>query len=192
MSKTVIQPNDSFDQWRIKINELQNKMGDLYYLETAVKTDIVSAVNELNEIVTTLDGAFNTLQDDIDDAEIDIVDIQSDLSVLEGKVPFRKDSFHDYGTPPSGATIVLLNELYDTHYIYCPIGTLTLTAADLAVGRSVQLILRRASTCTITFPTYTTFSGNIIPVLSANTDRLLLQKTSSTMIHASIQGLNFS
>lgn len=40
---------DTFDQWRIKTNTISNSFGDLDLLNTTVKSDLVSAVNEIRD-----------------------------------------------------------------------------------------------------------------------------------------------
>ena len=40
---------DTFDQWRIKTNTIINSFGDLDLLNTTVKSDLVSAVNEIRD-----------------------------------------------------------------------------------------------------------------------------------------------
>lgn len=191
MAKTFILPKDSFDQWRLKINEVSDKIGDLLYLETTEKSTLVGAINELNTLITDIELLYNGIQATVDDLELDIADIEEDIVTLDVKIPYPKDKLYNYGTPISGSTIELLSTLYDSHYITCPVGSLTINMTDLPVGRSVILILKGASTCTLTFPGILEFEGSIEPTYSANEDRLLIQKISASKIHAVVQGLNF-
>jgi len=41
-------PSDSFEQWRIKTNQIAEDRGDLAVLTTTTKITTVAAINELN------------------------------------------------------------------------------------------------------------------------------------------------
>ena len=47
---------DTFDQWRVKTNTISNSFGDLVLLSTDVKTDLVSAVNEIKLVADTAEA----------------------------------------------------------------------------------------------------------------------------------------
>ena len=47
---------DTFEQWRIKTNNIGNSVGDLELLTTTAKDDVISAVNEINNTVTNAVG----------------------------------------------------------------------------------------------------------------------------------------
>jgi len=48
--------SDSFEQWRVKTNAIDNAVGDLATLNTVNKTSLVAAINESK--VTAADDAF--------------------------------------------------------------------------------------------------------------------------------------
>lgn len=47
MSMVEVNQTDTFDQWRIKTNEISTNIGDLQSLATAEKSNVVAAVNEI-------------------------------------------------------------------------------------------------------------------------------------------------
>jgi len=55
---------DTFDQWRIKTNNISNNFGDLSLLTTTENSNVVSAVNELKGIV---DAASNKISEIVQD-----------------------------------------------------------------------------------------------------------------------------
>jgi hypothetical protein len=64
MAKTVIDLNDSIATFRNKSNEISDKVGDLALLDTAVDSDLVGAINELEANINGNDSdiaATNTV-----------------------------------------------------------------------------------------------------------------------------------
>lgn len=49
MAKTIIDLNDSVATWRNKTNEISGKIGDLTELDTLVDSDVVGAINEIQD-----------------------------------------------------------------------------------------------------------------------------------------------
>ena len=59
---------DTFDQWRVKTNTISNSFGDLVLLSTDVKTDLVSAVNEIKLVADTAEAnASSKLENVVED-----------------------------------------------------------------------------------------------------------------------------
>lgn len=48
MAITTVNQTDTFDQWRIKCNDISDDVGDTALLTTTAKTSAVVAVNELD------------------------------------------------------------------------------------------------------------------------------------------------
>ena len=51
MSIPNVPQTDTFDQWRVKTNTIATNAGDLANLTTTIKTNAVSAINELDSDV---------------------------------------------------------------------------------------------------------------------------------------------
>lgn len=54
MSIPNVLQTDTFDQWRVKTNTIATNAGDLVNLNTVVKTNAVSAINEVKSNVGDL------------------------------------------------------------------------------------------------------------------------------------------
>lgn len=48
MAIVNVNENDTFEEWRVKSNEVAQEIGDMTQLATQSKTSIVDAVNEVN------------------------------------------------------------------------------------------------------------------------------------------------
>ena len=55
---------DTFDQWRIKTNNISNNFGDLSLLTTTENSNVVSAVNELKGIVDQYEASNKSVAED--------------------------------------------------------------------------------------------------------------------------------
>jgi hypothetical protein len=76
MAVTVVNQTDTFDQWRVKTNDISSDLGDVSTLATTDTTSVVAAINELDTRVgelldldtseiTNVVGAVNELQTEL-------------------------------------------------------------------------------------------------------------------------------
>lgn len=101
------------------------------------------------------------------------------------------DKLVNYGN--AGTSLTLDSSIYDTHLFTCDQSTLTLTTSNFAIGRTISLVITNGGSSTITWPTGTQWPGGTAPSLSASgTDRIVLQRISSTVIHAQAGGNGFA
>ena len=56
MAITTVNQTDTFDQWRIKCNNISGNVGDTAALTTAANSNAVGAINELDGEIGSLGG----------------------------------------------------------------------------------------------------------------------------------------
>jgi hypothetical protein len=100
------------------------------------------------------------------------------------------DSLHAIGN--AGTSETLDTVTYDTFTFTCDQSTLNLSATTLAIGRTITLVITGADNCTITWPTGVAWPGGSAPSFSSGVDRVVMQRISSTVIHASLAGAEYA
>lgn len=76
MAVTVVNQTDTFDQWRVKTNDISSNVGDVATLATTDTSSVVAAINELDSrvgelvdldtsAITNIVGAVNELQTEL-------------------------------------------------------------------------------------------------------------------------------
>lgn len=91
-----------------------------------------------------------------------------------------------------GTSEVLDTAKYDTFVFTCDQSTLDLSGTAIAIGRTVTLIIDGGDTCDITWPTGTKWSYGVEPARTSLQNRVVLQRVSSTVIHASMAGQDYA
>jgi len=216
---------DTFDQWRVKCNEIAAGGGDLSLLQTTIKTSSVDAINELklrtdeqgslvdldtdykidivgsiNEVHSDTNLLLSNVGDLVDldtDYKIDLVgainEVHGDFNLLSQdintRVPYAHDSLQDLGN--AGTSIIINTIDYDQCMFTRDANTLVLDASGLPVGRTFELIMTNAVVGTITWPVGTRWPGTIPEFGSTGTDRIRLQRVSSSVIHATLIGSDY-
>ena len=100
------------------------------------------------------------------------------------------DSLHDIGN--AGTSKTLNTASYDTFTFTCDQSTLDLSSTVIAIGRTITLVITGADNCIITWPTGIKWPGGSAPTFSSGTDRVVMQRISSTAIHASLAGAEYA
>jgi len=101
------------------------------------------------------------------------------------------DNLVDIGNAGTSQTLNCI--FYDTFTMTCDQSTLTLAVSNLRVGRSINLVLTGADNCAITWPSGTWWpDGGLEPVFTSGVDRVVMQRMSSTVIHAASGGRNYA
>ena len=114
-----------------------------------------------------------------------VLSIDSAGKVVAARIP-QIDSLENIGN--AGTSRTLDTASYDTFTLTCDQATLDLSATSIALGRTVTLVLTGADDCAITWPAGTKWPGGSPPSFSAGTDRVVIQRVSATVIHASLAG----
>lgn len=122
-----------------------------------------------------------------DEGKALIVDSSGDL--VATAIP-QIDTLHAIGN--AGTTQTLDTVSYDTFTFVCDQTTLDLSGSSIAIGRTVTLVISGGDGCTITWPTGIQWPGGTEPSLSSGTDRVVLQRISSTVIQASLAGAAYA
>jgi hypothetical protein len=113
--------------------------------------------------------------------------------VMVGYIPVSVnwDNLNAVGT--IGATVSLACNFYDTHTFTCGNATTAITLTSFAIGRTITLIITNGGSSTITWPTGTKWPNGTAPTLTTSgTDRIVMQRVTSTVIHASIAGTAYA
>lgn len=121
-----------------------------------------------------------------------VLELDTDLSSLSSLVSGlpKVDSLNNIGN--AGTSKTLDTVTYDTFVFTCDQATLDLSSTSISTGRTVTLIITGGSTCTITWPTGMNWPGGSEPSLSAGTDRIVMQKVTSLIIHGSLAGAQYA
>lgn len=228
MSIISVLITDTFDQWRIKTNQITALIGDLVSLLTTNKTTVVEAINELKlridnqgslidldtDFKTDLVGAINEVNGEADQNAIDIAtnsgyigvlsnlttdnkatlaeainETDANIDAVSTRAPYAYDSLQNYGN--AGTSIVFDTITYDQCMFTRNAATLVMNAAAMPIGRTFELIMINAAAGTITWPTGTQWPGTIPTFATTGTDRIRLQRISSTVIHATLIGKDY-
>jgi hypothetical protein len=209
MANVNVDIKDTFDQWRVKTNEISDIAGDLATLTTTDKSDIIAAINELvtrstdigtlasldTDYLADLVGAINEVNTNADQNTTDIgtneTNITANTDIIAARIPFAHDSLNDAGN--AGSTLALDTVLYDSYKFVVDISPLTLSETTMAIGRTVDIILTNGGGKTINWPTGTIWAGGSPPTFTTTgTDRVSLQKISAGVIHATLVGLAYA
>jgi hypothetical protein len=92
----------------------------------------------------------------------------------------------------AGTTLALDCVTYDTHLFTCDQSLLEITFTGLSTGYTVALIITAGDTSTITWPADVQWPGGTEPVLSSGTDRVVIQRITAGIVHASAAGAEYA
>lgn len=208
MAIVNVELKDTFDDWRIKTNEIASLAGDLDDLITIDKATPIAAINELKlradqqgllsalttDVKTTIVGAINEVDANGNQHAIDIATNLASINTLNAQVAARvpnvQDKIYAYGNAGSGIVFDSIN--YDCYTFTRNFSPLVLTATTLPIGRTFYIVMTNGIAGTITWPTGTKWPGGVQPTWAATgIDKVQLQRISSTGILANVMGINF-
>lgn len=87
-------------------------------------------------------------------------------------------------------SVSLDTDVYDT-FVLSVQSSITLIFSNFNVGRRIDLVISNGA-AGVTWPTEVKWPNGVTPSLSINTDRISLQKISSSIIHGNLVGQSYS
>jgi hypothetical protein len=209
MAIITVALTDSFDDWRVKHNNIATEIGDLATLLTTDKIEIVSAINELQVrtvdigVLASLDtdyqvnlvGAINEVNTNADQNTVDTATNTSDIatinSTLTAQLPYAHDVINVYGNAGSG--IVFDADTYDGYDIIVNFSPLVITFTGLPVGRSFKVVMTNPGLGTITWPAEVKWPSGVEPTwTTTGVDIVEFYRVDASNIYATLVGLNYS
>jgi len=92
----------------------------------------------------------------------------------------------------AGTEIILDCVNNDTFLFTCDQSALTITLSGLSVGSTAALVITGGDNCTITWPADVQWPGAAEPELSSGTDRIVIQRITAGIVHASLAGQEYA